>query len=100
VKNPSGKHRKKKEILSNPVIFYFWAPKIDSCQTGITNLAFKWAPTSAPLILYKEFYNLHLRWIWICISPYHVMTALISQALGRSYLVELWVTPNKGQTTA
>jgi hypothetical protein len=37
VKNFSGKHRKKR----NPqefCFFCFWAPKIDSCQTGMGNL--------------------------------------------------------------
>jgi hypothetical protein len=38
VKKILQKTQEKKEILRNPVLFCFSAPKIDSCQTGICNL--------------------------------------------------------------
>jgi hypothetical protein len=40
VKKSSGKHRKKRNDQES-CFFCFWAPKIDSCQTGIGNLVGK-----------------------------------------------------------
>jgi hypothetical protein len=39
-KNPP-ENTGKKEILRNSFFYCFWAPKINSCQTGISNLASK-----------------------------------------------------------
>ena len=53
---------------------------------------FKWAPTSM-LNPYKVFYIIHMMWMCICMSSYHITPALVGQAFGN--LQHFWFSPER-----
>ena len=42
---------------------------------------FKWNPTSISNT-HKMFHNLHMLWMWICMTSYHIMPDLVTHAFG------------------
>jgi hypothetical protein len=60
----------------------------------VTHNPSKMAPTSLS-DTYKVFHNLHMQWMCIWMSPYHVTARLVSQAFGRYLLI--WVPPRGKQ---
>ena len=48
--------------------------------------------------MYRMFLNLHMLWMCLCVSLYHLTAALVGEAFGG--FLEIWLALLEGQTAA
>jgi hypothetical protein len=80
---------------------FFYLPRGKPRHSAVVEAInpFTWAPTSMPNT-YKAFHNLHMLWMCIWMSPYHVTTDPVVQAFGSEIKNSGYLPRGKPQRSA